>query len=155
MSSSSVLEVVQKPFKNDPQRVPWWHLNHIPRTSTKLCENVLYIPQTKSPYFLNAPNARKQFNNDLKVAANGQFHAAYRGREPARTFTLFVTPKSFLFLLNRSINSVSKAIALFILQPVLGIKVVKRIYWFHLSVCSPSDSWTARLHNKKWVCCII
>ena len=42
-----------------------------------------------------------------------------------RAVTLLVTPKSSFFLLNSSINSLSKATALFLLQPVkLGNKVV-------------------------------
>ena len=43
---------MQKPFKNDLQGAPRWHLNHIPRTSTKLCENVLCNPKTKNPFCL-------------------------------------------------------------------------------------------------------
>ena len=38
MTNSYVPGVVQNPFKNGLQMAPWWHLNHIPRTSTKFCE---------------------------------------------------------------------------------------------------------------------
>ena len=46
-----------------------------------------------------------------------------------RAVTLLVTPITFPFTLNSSINSVSKA-----------DRVVRRNHWFHLPVCSPSDN---------------
>ena len=139
--------MVQNPYKNGLQRAPWWHLNHIPRTSTKLCENVLYTPQTKNPQFLNAPKRAKYISERPKMAANGRFRAAYRGRKPSLSVRLKWSPCSQRSMLTFSHISHSRE---FKMKPDCFFSSVLPVFepslFFVWIICKDADMFYINLH---------
>ena len=73
-------------LKNGLQRVPWRHLNHIPHTSTKLCEDVVHTQQTKNHLFLNASIRAKHIWERPKDDRKWSSPCTYWRREPAYVY---------------------------------------------------------------------